>query len=327
MAQRLAEQLGDARARGVDVEAMPWADEEFVDALHKAVTERDARRPVAPTAAQSERMWQRIESEMEPAPSLSPATWLRRTLDAGARQVAAGTALQRWAVALAVFLVGAVAAWLVLLPAGPERVAVAERQAETYVTPGNATVTLRPHSALYRLPADTAARYRLEGEAYFQVPPRAGAGAFEVHTDEARVRVLGTRFVVRTWPRGTEVYLEEGRVQLATFADTARALAAGQRASVSPAGELSPPRSASRAVYVGWLDRTLHLERRPLRRVIDEVEHHYALQLRVPERLKDQTLTGQIRLDDPSQTLRDLARVLGGRFERVSNDTYRFVAE
>ncbi len=326
-ARRLARQIGAVRAEGAPLEDASWADEALVAALRETIAERDADRQVGPTASQSDRMWQAIEAEMEPASSPSPARRLRPRPSTAWRMLTQPP-VRRWAAAV-VLLVGAVAAWFVLRPAGPERVAVAEERMRTYTTPGNATVQLRPHSALYRVPVDTVTRYRLRGEAYFAVPARTDATGFEVQTDDARVRVLGTRFAVRTWTGSTEVYLEEGTVRMTARnrAGSALRLGAGQRASVSPDGRVTSPTKARRSVYAGWLDRTLRFERRSLQHIVEELEYHYDLTIRIPERLRRQTLSGQVSLDDRAQSLHDLAVVLGGRFERIDDDTYRFVAQ
>jgi transmembrane sensor len=318
--------LGKVRDQEGSLEDATWADERLVDALRETIAERDANRDVQPTAAQSARMWRAIETEMEPAPSPSLAAGLSARLTA-VWQSLARPAARRAAVA-AVVLAAMAAALVLLPPTGPERVAVAGTRMQTYVTPGSTTVRLRPHSALYRVPTDTASRYRLRGEAYFAVPPRTDTPPFEVRTDDARVRVLGTRFVVRTWGAGTEVYLEEGRLRMTAQAPRpSLRLTSGQRASVSPEGRVTSPTAAPRSLYLGWLDRTLNFERRPLRKIVDELEHHYYLAIRIPERLASQTLTGQISLGDRAQSLHDLAVVLGGRFERIDDDSYRFVAQ
>lgn len=326
-ADRLARRLGAVRAEGRSLEDPSWADEALVAGLREAIAERDADRQVGPTASQSDRMWKAIETEMEPAPPPSPVRRLRTRL-AAAWQTITRPPARQWAAAI-VLLVGLVAAWFWLWPAGPERVAVAEDRIRTYTTPGNATVQLRPHSVLSRVPVDTVTRYRLRGEAYFTVPSRTDTTAFEVRTDDARIRVLGTRFAVRTWTDSTEVYLEEGTVQITAQARTAASLrlAAKQRASVSPDGRVPPPTEARRSVYASWLDQTLRFERRSLQKIVRELEYHYDLTIRLPERLRRQTLSGQISLSDRTQSLRDLAVVLGGRFEQTNDDTYRFVAK
>lgn len=324
--RRLARQLGAVRRRGASLDEASWADAALVDALRETVGQRDADRPIAPTATQSDRMWAAIEAEMEPAPS--PAGRLGGRLSRVWRVLTRPSTL-RWGAAAAAALVAAfIAVWALLWTGGPAPVAVSEGQMRTYTTPGGATVQLRPHSALYPVRADTVRRYRLRGEAHFSVPPRAQGAAFEVQTDEARVRVLGTRFVVRTWDEGTDVYLDEGTVRLAARARGAssRRMEAGQRAAVLPDGQVTPPTPAPRSVYLGWLDQTLAFEERPLRRIVDELEHHYDLTIRMPDSVLEQTLTGQIPLDDQQQSLHDLAVVLGGRFERVDDRTYRFVA-
>lgn len=325
-ARRLARQLGNVRDQEGSLEGASWADERLVDALRETIAGRDADRKVRPAAPQSARMWRAIEAEMEPAPSPSLAARLSARLTA-VWQGLARPAVRRAAVA-AVVLAAMAVAWGLLRPSGPERVAVAGERMQTYVTPGSTTVRLRPHSALFRVPTDTVSRYRLRGEAYFAVPPRTDTLPFEVQTDDARVRVLGTRFVVRTWGTGTEVYLEEGRLRMrAQVPQSSLRLSPGQRASVSPEGRVTAPTAAPRSLYLGWLDRTLNFERRPLRKIVEELEYHYDLAIQIPERLSSQTLTGQIPLGDRAQSLHDLAVVLGGRFERTDDDTYRFVAQ
>jgi transmembrane sensor len=305
-----------------------WADDELVAALRQAVAQRDAARQVEPTAAQSDRMWAAIEEEIEPAPTPT-VSWAARLKSAWRALVRPPA--RRW-VAAALVLVGLMAAWFFVAPSGPERVARAEAEIQTYVTPGSTTVQLRPHSTLYRVPGDTVVAYRLDGEAYFAVASGRDR-PFEVVTDEARVRVLGTRFNVRSWGAGTEVFLDEGTVQLSGRTSAARSaqtpvvrrLAPGQQATAFADGRVSRPASARRLTQVGWLRQTLVLDQRPLREVVAELEQHYAIQVTIPGRLADQTLSGRVALDDRAQSLRDLAVVLGGRFDRVSERTYRFV--
>lgn len=325
-ARRLARQLGTVRDQEGTPEDASWADERLVDALRETITERDANREVQPTAAQSARIWNAIEAEMEPVPSPSLAARLSTRL-AAVWQGLAQPAVRRAAVA-AVVLAAMAVAWVLLRPSSPERVAMAGARMQTYVTPGSTTVRLRPRSALYRMPVDTVTRYRLRGEAYFMVPSRGDTTAFEVQTDDARVRVLGTRFAVRTWGAGTEVYLEKGRLRMmAQVPRSSLQLTPGQQASVSPEGRITSPTAATQSLYLGWLDQTLNFERRPLRKIVEELEYHYDLAIQIPERLASQTLTGQIPLGDRAQSLHDLAVVLGGRFERTDDDSYRFVAK
>jgi ferric-dicitrate binding protein FerR (iron transport regulator) len=319
-----AAQLRRLRARGASLDQHDWSTDPLVEALRATVTARARRRDVSPTTAQSARMWANIEAEMSPAQS--PRT--TRTLRAWLRRVgrAAVASSKQWAIAGAVLLLGMITAWWMLRPTAP--VVRAEDTIQTYVTPAQDTVRLRPHSTLTRLPADSVLRYRLTGEAYFSVASPSPRPV-DVVTDDARARVVGTRFVVRSWGDSTEVYLSEGtlRVSGAEGEGQARRLQAGQQVAVAPDGRISQPHPEPRPLYLSWLDGALVFERRPVSRILAELEYHYGLTLRVPERLRDQTLTGRIPLDTQVESLNDLGAVLGGHFQRTDANTYRFVDE
>lgn len=85
--------------------------------------------------------------------------------------------------------------------------------------PDSSVVYLNANSTL-RIPAEwNAAESRtvwLEGEAYFEITKRPGAGnaQFIVHTDKVDVAVLGTKFNVNMLGSRTTVSLKEGKVQL-----------------------------------------------------------------------------------------------------------------
>lgn len=78
----------------------------------------------------------------------------------------------------------------------------------------------------------------------------AGRGEFAVITENARARVLGTRFVVDHVAGSTSVVVEEGRVAVHDARSDAKVeVAAGQYTSIASGGVLAPP-SAAR----GFLD-------------------------------------------------------------------------
>lgn len=276
-----------------------------------------ALRAFEPTAEQSERMWMRIAREVD-ASSAPPRARIFH--------------LHRWqaaaAVAAAVLLGGLL---LFLLTRSPEAELLAEAGTTTltHTTDDGSTVTLRPHSALYSIEAgeEGATRYRLEGEGLFDVA-RNEERAVEVEAREGLVTVLGTRFSVKTWREDVEVVLFEGSVRF-EHVPTGRdlVLAPGQRAGLSAGGQFEETALETPELDLGWLDSELVFEERPLSEVLAELEYHHGIEIDVPEEVQNQTLTGRILLDDPQQSLDDLGLVMGGRFERVDDRTYRFVGQ
>jgi len=308
--QDLAARIGVLREQGRSLEASELTEDAVVRAL---LAYRDERE-VSPRPEQSERLWAAIEAEtaaprgeaaQEPAPiyTLSTAT--------------------RWAVAASV-AIAAVLAWLILADGpGPMPVATATTSIATYTAPDGSTIQLRPHSTLYRVDVDDARRYRLTGEAVFDVTTRPDP--FIVEAGGLQVQVLGTRFVAHTWGRPA-VYLQEGevRVSAATRGDTVT-LQPGQRSTLTQAGTLTAPTDADSAAALDWLRAEMALQGQPAGEVVDELEQHFDLAISLPEAVATETLTGRIALEAPQQSLDDLGLVLGGRFERTGERTYRFV--
>lgn len=271
----------------------------------------------APDPAASARMWEQIEERLSTRrPSRRPLRLVR-------------SSRRTWLYLAAAVLVVAVVSWL-LRPRVQDPVLVASAGARvvTYAAPDGSVVTLRPHSALYRLPSEAAGlRFRLSGEAFFAVTPDTDR-PFAVEANDAVVTVLGTQFNVSTWGVRTVVYLDEGRVRLVHAPTEASVvLEPGQRVVVTEAGVLAGPEPQPAAEYLDWMRGELTFAQQPLDVVLAEVAHHYDVSFDVPPALARETLTGTLRLDGLDQTLTDLGTALGGRFEQQEADTYAFVPE
>ena len=94
---------------------------------------------------------------------------------------------------------------------------MADAQVQEFVLPDGTEVTLAPGSKLTyseKYPRDT----KLEGKAYFEVA-RDEAVPFEITSNGAFVRVLGTKFMVDAGSSVKEVYVTEGKVLFAKSSD------------------------------------------------------------------------------------------------------------
>lgn len=310
--QDLAARIGVLREQGQPLDASELTEDAVVRALLRY---RDAQ-DVAPQPEQSARMWAAIEAETAEAHG------------AEAKETATIFALPsafRWAVAASV-AIAAVVAWLVLTGAPePVQVAAASTSIETYTAPDGSTIRLRPHSTLYRIEIDGARRYQLAGEAFFDVTTRPEP--FIVEAGALRVEVLGTRFTTHTWGQPA-VYLQEGRVQVSTGRGGERVtLQPGQRSALTADGTLTPPTEADSVAALDWLRQEIAFQSEPAASVVAELEQHFDVTIALPDDVAREPLSGRIALEAPAQSLSDLGLVLGGRFERVGDGTYRFVQE
>lgn len=326
--QRLAERIGQVRAESGSLEELRALDDDLMSSLLAYRQALDAE-AAATSPETANRLWSQIEAEMEASEeavtrraSSRPAR-ANATGETGRERRRAPTRLGLWraAIGFAVLLVVGVVAWWVWPAPDAALVAEASTAVTTYETPAGDVVRLRPHSRLYRA-SDEESRFRLEGEALFDVTPRSDA-PFAVEADGAVVRVLGTRFTVQTWTPRPTVFLEEGRVELQNVAtgDTA-SLRPGESATIDDDGAVAV-QSATADTYVDWLDGQLTFESQPAATVAAELEQHYGVQLRLPDSVAAQTLTGRLLLDDQARALEDFGRVLGGRFDRA-NGSFRF---
>lgn len=135
----------------------------------------------------------------------------------------------------------------------------------------------------------------LLGQAYFEVTHQENA-PFRIHTGEATVTVLGTRFDVWSISRRTRVVVRDGRVALSDLEGKGRVeLTADQMSYVAAGGEPEPVQEVSADVAISWREGRIVFER-----------------ARLADALKDLGLAfdSEIVLDDP-----DLGnRTLSGSF-------------
>ena len=85
------------------------------------------------------------------------------------------------------------------------------------------------------------------------------------------------------------------------------------------------PAPADSSEFLDWLRREMTVESRPLRQVLDELAHHYAVSFDASLAEPDDPVTGRILLDRIDQSLLDLGKILDGRFVQIDDETYRFV--
>lgn len=324
--RQLARRLNTLLEEGKPVNSLQASDTLVASLLALKETQASEH---APSAETSSRMWAQVEAHVDAQPQLTPAQAperppLRRVQQARIYRLASARTWISMAASL-IILLGI--AWLLLpdVPAEAQLVASSGTEIATYTAPDGSVITLRPHSDLYALDvSDTHMMYRLEGEGYFIVtsnPERT----FSVDANNGRVSVLGTQFNVSTWGNTTTVYLEEGRVRFADLrSDDTTELVPGQRATLTEDGALLTPTTESNDDYLDWMRGEMTFEQRPLRQILAELGHHYAITFAIDEALLTQTISGRLDLSDQTLSLDDLGNVLGGRFVEMADSTYRF---
>jgi transmembrane sensor len=255
----------------------------------------DASRSVAadPAAdAQRAAAWARLRARLDdPARVPSPddaAEGIALVRGAAPRVTPAPVrrGLPRWIAAAALLLlVAGAGVWR----AGPEQLTVdAGATPRHFLLADGSRLVLAPGSSAHLargfrgvLGSATPVRsVRLEGEAFFTVA-RDGR-PFVVETDDATIRVLGTRFDVRTAPGtgGTRVLVESGRVSVAARHDGADAIELGAGDGTVVQGN-SPLRLMALPVarLTSWRAGGLAALDEPLGAVLEEMQRRFGVRI------------------------------------------------
>lgn len=173
-------------------------------------------------------------------------------------------------------------------------------------------VTLNANSKLsYR--KNTPRQVELTGEAYFDVEKKPATGVpFQVYTDDITITVLGTRFNVKKREDATQVYLDEGKVNLASEVLTESLdmkpgdFVAYERGQ----GEWVATENVSADQTIAWLSGSLLFDHEPLLAALARIEEIYGITFKLEDaQLERDTLTGGVPIDNLEITLETLKNV------------------
>ncbi|MGM0507182.1 MAG: FecR family protein [Bacteroidota bacterium] len=127
---------------------------------------------------------------------------------------------------------------------------------------------------------------QLDGEAYFNVA-RNPDSPFIVHTRDAAVEVLGTKFNVQAWSEDVraEIVVREGKVSVASESEesgqTGVVLNEGEFTQVSQGKSPVHPQKVNSENYLLWTEGGLHFDNTPLQDVFRNIERRFQVDITV----------------------------------------------
>ena len=210
--------------------------------------------------------------------------------------------LPRWFQVAAIFLgllLAGIGFWQLQPPAGGQVVVTSGYGETRKVTlPDNSIVVLNGNSAL-AYAGDwgqaSARKVTLRGEAYFEVRHTRNHQKFEVYfSDAAKVEVLGTRFLVTSRPRKTQVVLQAGKVKVALANQEIAGLAPGAIAQTlmqpgdlveisQKAQGLLKRKAGDAEAFLAFLQHKLIFKDAPLSEVARVLEDNYGYKITFAE--------------------------------------------
>ena len=172
---------------------------------------------------------------------------------------------------------------------------MASAEVQEYLLPDGSEVTLAPGSSLTykkKFPRKT----QLEGKAFFEVA-RDEAVPFEITSDGAFVRVLGTKFMVDAGSSVKEVYVTEGKVLFAKSSDSEGVvLTKDMQATLSQSDAYPVIAEEADVNSLAWQRGSFIFDRTPLREVLETLSDYYNVSF-VADDLSKQ-LSGEFYTED-----------------------------
>ena len=127
----------------------------------------------------------------------------------------------------------------------------------------------------------------LSGEAYLNVTSDRQT-PFIVHTNQAEITVLGTKFNVRAWDQthNVAVVVVDGKVSLrpdiVNNNKSGVIISAGQLSVLDENGLLSNPVNTDTELHLAWLNREYYFQGAPLGEVLDQLKRWHDIEFSLP---------------------------------------------
>ena len=172
--------------------------------------------------------------------------------------------------------------------------------------PDGSNVRLNADSRLQYPPmfSDSVRIVYLSGEAFFEIEPQAKP--FLVKTENAQIRVLGTKFNIWARDEQTRVIVKDGRVSLKTLTmpdDSGIVLSGSQMSICRKDSAPETPSLVDSKKLLGWLENRIVFEQTSLSEIIDELQRFYDVRIQlVNPTLGQNTLTGSFH-NKPLETV------------------------
>lgn len=148
----------------------------------------------------------------------------------------------------------------------------------------------------------------LKGEAYLNVAH--SEKPFIVHTQNAEVKVLGTKFNIRSWPddSAADVVVREGKVfvkssSLGQEESEGVILNRGYYTSVKKDQNPLTPQKVDVRNSLLWLSGGLYFDEKPFKQVITDIERRFNVQIVAPSDLLETSYTGTFQYAELDEIL------------------------
>lgn len=194
---------------------------------------------------------------------------------------------------------------------------VAGNEVITETLPDGTIVTLNKGAVLEynsRMSGNTR-NVTLDGEAFFDVTPDKNK-PFIISADDAKIKVVGTSFNVKTTDEKTEVIVETGIVEVSKKKKMVT-LKPNEMATVLQSSDAPLKEAVDDVLYNYYRTKELVCKNTPLWRLVDVLNDAYNVNIEIGDaRLKDMEITTTFKNQELDDVLDVISRTLNVRVER-----------
>jgi len=169
--------------------------------------------------------------------------------------------------------------------------------------------------------ADSIRVVAFAGQGYFEINP--DRRPFIVQTENAQVRVLGTKFDLKARHRKTQLIVKEGMVALQSTAPAAESGVILRANEMSLCFDNLPPQKPERVnaeYWLGWLRNKFVFDKMPLHEVAEELQRFYDFEIRLADpELGKLALTGEFQQEPLEEILSAICLALNLEYRIEGN--------
>ncbi|MEQ9008229.1 MAG: FecR domain-containing protein, partial [Ekhidna sp.] len=166
---------------------------------------------------------------------------------------------------------------------------------------------------------DNIREVRVTGKAYFDIE-RDESRPFIIHTDNAKIEVLGTSFLIDTYGAKTEVCVESGLVELSKMKngkkEVAVTLSKGEMGLINSVNKGIIKKNNNNLNYLAWKTKIISFNNSRMSEVKSVIEDVYGIEVSFENpSFKECKLTAKFNKKKPKDALEIIARTFGVEFE------------
>jgi transmembrane sensor len=185
--------------------------------------------------------------------------------------------------------------------------------------PDGTVVTLNKNSTLAYSDAGKTREVKLTGEAFFDVTPNKNK-PFIITADDARIKVVGTSFNVKSSAAKTEVIVETGIVEVSKKQNTVKLLPK-EKATVLQSDAVPLKEKVADVLYNYYRTKELVCDNTPLWRLVDVLNDAYNANIVIADaRLKDMPITTTFKNESLDNILAVVSGTLHIKVEKNGKD-------